>query len=370
MTSRLRRFPLLAAGLATLTYGVWVGLARLGWLLPLGHPAHLTLHGPLMVSGFLGTVIGLERAVALERPWTYGGPILAALGTAFSCAAPGSPAGLWLALGSSAILVAVYGVVMRRQPTLFTAVMGVGAGLWLAANALLLLGTPLPRLVFLWAAFPVLTIAGERLELTRFLKPTRFGHASFLAVVAVLLLGAALVPVAPAPGHGLTGLGLLALALWLGRFDVARRTVRQHGLTRFVAVCLLSGYAWLAIAGLLTVAFAARLTGPAYDAALHSLFLGFVFSMIYGHAPIVFPAVLRATMSFKPAFYGHLALLHASLLARVAGDLGLAQGHEAWAALRLWGGLLNGVSIAVFLAVTVSSLGFQTPKGTTAAPIT
>jgi len=56
------------------------------------------LHGPLIVSGFLGTLIGLERAIALSafrlasRPdqssllttvgnsWTYLGPILTALG--------------------------------------------------------------------------------------------------------------------------------------------------------------------------------------------------------------------------------------------------------------------------------------------------
>ena len=49
----------------------------------------------------------------------------------------------------------------------------------------------------------------------------------------------------------LVGAGFVALAAWLGAFDVARRTVRGAGLTRFIAVALLSGYAWLAVAGLL-----------------------------------------------------------------------------------------------------------------------
>src|SRR3972149_6584847 len=44
-------------------------------------------HGPLMVSGFLGTLIALERAVALRARWTYIGPLLTSLG------------GLFLALG-------------------------------------------------------------------------------------------------------------------------------------------------------------------------------------------------------------------------------------------------------------------------------
>ena len=52
------------------------------------------------------------------------------------------------------------------------------------------------------------------------------------------------------------------------RHDVARRTVRQSGLTRFTAVCLLSGYFWLAVSGVLAVYFGTVLAGAAYDAIL------------------------------------------------------------------------------------------------------
>src|SRR5665213_2011666 len=58
------RFPLLALGLAALAAGVWAGLLRFGWSLPDGRANLIELHGPLMVFGFLGTVISLERAVA------------------------------------------------------------------------------------------------------------------------------------------------------------------------------------------------------------------------------------------------------------------------------------------------------------------
>ena len=61
--------------LALLT-GLWAGLARLGWAVPLPRPGFSSLHGPLMVSGFLGTLISLERAVALGRPWAYAAPLL------------------------------------------------------------------------------------------------------------------------------------------------------------------------------------------------------------------------------------------------------------------------------------------------------
>ncbi len=42
------------------------------------------------------------------------------------------------------------------------------------------------------------------------------------------------------------GLALLLIALWLLRFDIARKTVRRTGLTRFIALNLLIGYVWLA----------------------------------------------------------------------------------------------------------------------------
>ena len=65
------RYPLLLIALLTLLAATWAGLLRIGWLLPA--PGSLAAsHGPLMVSGFLGTLIGLERAVALAA-WAGAG---------------------------------------------------------------------------------------------------------------------------------------------------------------------------------------------------------------------------------------------------------------------------------------------------------
>jgi len=61
-------------------------------------------------------------------------------------------------------------------------------------------------------------------------------------------------------------------ALWLGLFDIARRTVRISGLPRFIAVALLSGYAWLGVAGLLAVRWGPVAAGLSYDAMLHAVF--------------------------------------------------------------------------------------------------
>src|SRR5262245_9760654 len=69
INSNRHRLVLIAlAGISLLT-GLWAGLARMGWLLPIPNSQFVLVHGPLMAVGFLGTLIGLERAVALKRWW-------------------------------------------------------------------------------------------------------------------------------------------------------------------------------------------------------------------------------------------------------------------------------------------------------------
>jgi hypothetical protein len=140
---------------------------------------------------------------------------------------------------------------------------------------------------------------------------------------------------------------LIGLALWLVRYDVARRTVLTQGLPRYIAACLLTGYGWMGVSGLLFLGYGLQVGGPVYDAALHALFVGFVMAMIFGHAPIIFPSVLNLPISYRPVFYSHLILLHLSLLVRLIGDLGGGP-----VLLRQWGGLLNAVSILLFLINT------------------
>ena len=148
-------------------------------------------------------------------------------------------------------------------------------------------------------------------------------------------------------GFRLAGLGMVLTALWLFAFDVARRTARRTGLTRFIAICLLTGYLWLLVGGLLAINYGGVTAGPAYDAMLHAVFLGFVFGMIFGHAPIIFPSILDRPIRYHPFFYSYLVLLQFSLALRLAGDIFLS---PEW---RRWGGLLNAVALLLFLASTV-----------------
>ncbi|MBF6612481.1 MAG: hypothetical protein IVW55_05070 [Chloroflexi bacterium] len=84
--------------------------------------------------------------------------------------------------------------------------------------------------------------------------------------------------------------------------------LRQKGVTRFIAASLLAGYAWLMLAGALGLLFGGVAAGPRYDALLHSIFLGFAFSMIFPHAPVILPAVTGLALPFRSAFYPHVAL--------------------------------------------------------------
>jgi hypothetical protein len=192
----------------------------------------------------------------------------------------------------------------------------------------------------------MLTIAGERLELNRVLRLSGYVQRIFLLAVTLFLVGLVITLFDFNLGVRLAGAGMIALALWLLRYDIARYTVRKTGLTRFIAVCLLSGYIWLGLSGLLALRFGGVTAGFQYDALLHTFFVGFVISMIFGHAPIIFPAVLGKSFTFQPVFYSHLVLLHLSLLLRVAGDL------IGWLPARQWGGLLNVIALLLFLANT------------------
>ena len=353
--SRVRyrqRAPLMILAALALLAGLWAGLIRLGWQLPslaLQLPAQ---HGPLMVSGFLGTLISLERAVALSqnqngRRLYYLSPLLAGLGavTLFLTLPTAVPRGL-STLGALG-LVLIFVIIYRLQPTIDHGVMGMGAFLWLVGNGLWLIGKPVFQVVPWWAGFLILTIAGERLELARVLLLKQTARNSFLAIIGLFLAGLLVSLISLDFGIRLAGIALLGLGYWLLRFDIARRTIRQKGLTRYIAACLLPGYVWLIVGGLFWLTYGGQyVAGPVYDALLHTIFLGFVFSMIFGHAPVIIPAVLGIKVPYTPLFYTHLVLLHISLVLRVVGDWLL------WLPLRRWGGLLNEVAILGFLLIT------------------
>lgn len=347
----LRRLGLLALAGAALVAGLTGAVVLLGLSMPAATVRLAGAHGLLMTLGFLGTLIALERAVALDRRWGYLAPLASGLGAAsLIVGLPTGVSAFLLAMGG-VLFVAMYVAFDRIERSLHTSVQTIGALAWLAATLLLVGGRPMSAVVPWLAAFLVLTIVGERLELSRLGRPSEAARRGFLVAVALFCVGVTATLVAPDVGVRLAGAGLVALALWLARHDIARRTVRMHGVTRFVALSLLAGYVWLAVAGACWLAFGSVAGGPAYDAMLHALFLGFVISMVFGHAPVILPSVLRTPLPYRPRFYAHLALLHGGLLLRIVGG-DLLGSETAWQA----GGVLNVTALLLFVGSSAIAL--------------
>src|SRR5215510_6186419 len=345
------RFVLIALAGVSLLFGLWAGTVRLGWALPAPSESFIVYHGPLMIIGFLGSLIGLERAVALDRVWPYGIPMLSAV-SALS-ALVGLPGQLSSppAVSASLLLTAVFFALYRQYHSEHFVIMGLSAFAWLVGNIIWFENFALFHAVPWWAGFLVLMIAGERLELSRLRRPSATIRVIFHVSVAIVLMGLVLSILELHAGVRIAGLGLLAIALWLLRYDLAWHSAQQAGLPRYMAVCLIAGYLWLAVGGILWLLFAKFFSaGPRYDAMLHTIFLGFVFSMIFAHAPIILPTITGMALPFRNSFYLHAGLLHISLLLRVLGDLRLCR------SLQQWGGLLNTLTILLFLINNVRAV--------------
>jgi hypothetical protein len=360
------RLPVLALGGACLLLGLTGGLARLGAGTPSPQSAAAG-HGVLMTLGFLGTLISLERAVALRHGWGYLAPVLSGSGGIAYVAGAPAPVPALVFAAAGAWLIGAYLVMWQVQPTMHIAIQALGAVAWWAAAVAWLTGSGLPGIVPWLAAYIVLTISGERLELAR-VALQGSGHKPGVILWSSLVLGGpALAVLRPEAGGRLFGIGLLVLSAWLVRYDVARRTVRTSGLTQYMAVCLLAGYVWLAVAGVLWTADGQIASGHGYDAAVHAVFFGYAMSMVLGHAPVILPAVLRVRLPHHRRDYAILLLLHVSFALRIVGG-DLAGLDPA----RVLGGALGVVTLLAFVANAISSVvgaqRRQLPRQTETSP--
>lgn len=338
---------LLPAG-AALLVGLNAGLQLLGADAPVDIGRFPQVHGMLLVLSFVGTVIALERTVALGKAAGYASPAL--LGVAGLLLI--SPLPLWIGktvlLAGTVAMALVYLPLWRRQRDNVVLIQILGSVTAIGAAALWLRIPAIPVLLPFLVSFVVLTIAGERLELARIgiASPRAEPLLTILAFAMTAATAATLLW--PAVGYPLFGLTLLAMVGWLVGYDAARKTIRGQGLPRYIAACLLAGYSWLAIAGVVLALHQGTLTGASYDVVVHSVFLGFTISMIMAHAPVILPAVLRKPLPYTELFWVPAGLLHLSLLIRLG--LGDAAGlHGAWVS----GGVLNVIAILLFAVMAV-----------------
>ena len=347
MTRRLAF--LLPAGLALLA-GLDAALLLLGLPAPVTTARLPVVHGMLMVLGFVGTVIALERSVALRRPWGFAAPAL--LGTGGVALLSPLPLGVGQALltAGAGALVALYVPLWRRTRDDAVLVQLLGAVLAACGALLWWGGLAMPDVIPWLVGFIVATIAGERLELARVAMLGARAEGTVLALCVAIAAACAATTLWPVVGYPLLGAALLALCAWLALHDVARRTVRGRGLVRYMAWCLLAAYGWLAVAGTVWLLAGAQRSGAGYDAVLHAVFLGFTISMIMAHAPVILPAVLRIRLPYHPAMYAPVVLLHATLLLRVA----VGDARDLGTVVQV-GGVGNIVAMLLFVATMLTA---------------
>jgi hypothetical protein len=319
----------------SLLMAVWAGWLRIGWSIPLTGAAGM--HGCLMVNSFLASLIFLERAVTFKSKWWLLLPIVHA-SSALAFAVQFTGLGYVLVtLGSLGFLV-LCGYFIYRYKELYYYVFFAGAFCLLVGNGILYGQHDYPAAAPWWMGFLLFTIVAERLELSRFLSLTKIKKGLLVCFLAIVLAGLI--------GRGETGAtifaGAMALtALWLLKYDMARHSIRISGQHRYSGLLLITGYLWLLVTAALMVVKEKFVFG--YDAVLHAFFIGFVFSMIFSHAPIILPAVARLPVKiYRPVLYVWFGLLQFSLIMRIAAD---AAGNIYW---RKMGGLLNGCAMLLF----------------------
>ncbi len=349
------RIALAVTAAVSLVAGLTGGLARLGVIAPIGDIADM--HGAIMASGFFGTLISLERAVADGRLAALLVPVASAAGAVLLlCGYAEATAPLFLVAGVG--LTAITALATWKLPTLFTGLMTAATALWPLGTVFWMSGHSLAEVGYVWLGFLILTVVAERIELSRLMRPTLIARGLLIALVALFVFALALGQ--PWAGSTLLSVALAGVALWLLREDIALRTVRTKGFARFSALLLICGYGWLIVAAASLSFLPPGETVYGHDAAIHAIAVGFILSMVFAHAPIILPAVTGAPVRYVPVLYVPAILLQVAIGLRVIFDA-----MEATEKLRCpaW---LTIAAIVIYVALL---LGTMVVRPRTTAPV-
>ncbi len=340
-----RRLPFVIMAMLAMLFGLLSGLQRIGWPLPMTSVA--PHHGAIMVGGFLGTLITLEKVIPLKRKILFLFPVISALSVASIALSNALIPSLLLILASLGLTVVFLLYWLKERSIIYT-LMFLGAACWLMGNILLAATGFYPNAIPWWTAFILFIIVSERLELSKFLPVTKRHKTILLALLMFYLVGCALT--FHGIGRYVASLSLLGIGLWLMRHDVVSINLRKRDLPRYVGIALLAGYFSLLLSGMFLLV--ANEQPLSYDIYVHSLFIGFAFSMIFAHGPVILPGVLGiSTKPYHPILYVWLFLLHASWLARVVTDITLSI-H-----LRMYtGGVSAAAILGYFITLAVLTL--------------
>lgn len=298
---------------------------------------------PLWWAVFLGTLILLEKVIPLKKNVLFVFPVINALGLLIVFPGFYQWGQAFLLTGALGLLI-IFFIYFRKQPSdLSIVLMMVGACCQIGGHVMLMSKQFYPMAFPWWMGFILFVIIGERVELSKFLPVTKQNKKILISFLSLFLIGLFL------PFHGvgkyLSGSALILIAIWLMRHDVISIAIKKDGLTRFSGIALLVGCINLVFTGLFLISLPN--TPFAYDAIVHTFFLGFAFAMIFAHGPIILPGVLG--LNVKPyhlSLYLPLITLVLSLFLRLLSDLAILPYF-----LRLWSGWISVGSILSYFVV-------------------
>ncbi|MEO0139599.1 MAG: hypothetical protein ABIL16_06860 [candidate division WOR-3 bacterium] len=160
-----------------------------------------------MIFGFLGTLIALERAVAIRKGWIYLSPVLFSLGSILSLFQRDL---LLIGVLASFILAFAFFYLIKLYGFRFQwFIMALGAILLGIGGILYVLGFSINFVLSFWLSFLILTIGAERWELSVMFVKRGGRNFTFFVVVLFMCLTSVI------PYDVLKGISFLLTALWL-----------------------------------------------------------------------------------------------------------------------------------------------------------
>ena len=322
--------------------GVWrIALMR-GFVLP-PVPEWWPPHGHWMVGGFLGGLIMFERMIALQIGRLAWVPYAYMLSAVFLHT--GWPAVRVIHLLALAGWIAhrwiAYRTFHKYEKPLVESVA------YITLSSALnypggLMADPVVALAAL--SFPAATIVVERLEMSLSFQKIGAKIALWMLIAWCVLWGlTAWFRVAPLPWMGALTLLVAAGSI---RYDMSLWAKGSAGpLHRFLQRTLAVAYAWLILAAMAMIGSSYLPGAVMKDVLFHLMGLGFIFTMILAHAPLILPAAIGKLPPVSAPAVPFVAFQLVTAV-RILADLCVAK----WTAPWMWTGWTSGIlHLALFI---------------------
>lgn len=327
--------------------GIWRIAVTRGFNLP-PIPESWPPHGEIMLGGFLASLIMFERMIALPINGLIWVPYVYA--TSALMLHSGNPFARYIHFAALAGWLLhrwfAYRKFHRWEKPLIESVAFVTL-----TSALMYPGgfVARPEVALQGLAFPIAVIAVERLEMSFLIKKTG-SRLVLIGLIGWCLLWNAL-SWRGIPNLSVMGFITLLLVASIAFYDATLRVAQKQidGIHKFLRSALMLSYVWLFLAGLTMTASSQISSAIFKDVLFHLIGLGFIFTMILGHAPLILSATLGELSSKRIPLIPFI-LFQLGTLLRILGDFALMKSVPFWQWTGWISGLIHMISFFGYIA--------------------